>query len=74
MNVMAGADFFTAVLLTWRGLVTYYVLFFLRLDSRRVYVAGITRNRCVTEGQTSCGAQGHRFDWDDSHTHSHRHS
>ena len=43
MNVLAGADFFTVELLTWRGLVTYYVLFFLHLDSRRVSVAGITR-------------------------------
>ena len=28
--------------LTWRGLVTYYVLFFIHLDSRRVSIAGIT--------------------------------
>ena len=24
MNVLAGADFFTVEVLTWRGLVTYY--------------------------------------------------
>lgn len=30
--------------LTWRGLVTYYVLFFLHLESRRVSVAGVTRH------------------------------
>jgi hypothetical protein len=30
--------------LTLRGLVTYYVLFFIRLESRRVDVAGITRH------------------------------
>src|SRR5882757_9437187 len=42
MNVLAGADFFTVEVLTWRGLVTYYVLFFIRLDSRRVSIAGIT--------------------------------
>ena len=29
-------------MITWRGLVTYYVLFFLHLDSRRVSIAGIT--------------------------------
>jgi putative transposase len=40
MNVLAGADFFTVEVLTWRGLATYYVLFFLHLESRRVRVAG----------------------------------
>jgi putative transposase len=44
MNVLAGADFFTVEVLTWRGLVTYYVLFFLHLESRRVGVAGFTRH------------------------------
>jgi putative transposase len=44
MNVLAGCDFFTVQVLTWRGLVTYYVLFFLHLESRRVSVAGITRH------------------------------
>ena len=29
MDVLAGTDFFTVEVLTWRGLVTYYVLFFL---------------------------------------------
>jgi len=42
MDVLAGADFFTVEVLTWRGLVTYYVLFFIHLDSRRVSIAGIT--------------------------------
>jgi putative transposase len=40
--LLAGTDFFTAEVLTLRGLVTYYVLFFIHLESRRVYVAGIT--------------------------------
>ena len=34
--------FFTAEVLTLRGLVTYYVLFFIRLESRQVAIAGIT--------------------------------
>jgi len=42
MDVLAGTDFFTVEVLTWRGLVTYYVLFFIHLDSRRVCIAGIT--------------------------------
>jgi hypothetical protein len=29
---------------TWRGLATYYVLFFLHLETRRVTLAGITRH------------------------------
>ena len=41
---MAGIDFFTVEVLTWRGLVTYYVLFFIHLESRRVSLAGITRH------------------------------
>jgi transposase InsO family protein len=43
MAVLAGIDFFTVEVLTWRGLVTYYVLFFIHLGSRRVSLAGITR-------------------------------
>jgi putative transposase len=42
MELLGGTDFFTAEVLTLRGLVTYYVLFFIHLESRRVYVAGIT--------------------------------
>jgi putative transposase len=44
MAVMAGVDFFTVEVLTWRGLVTYYVLFFLHLETRRVSLAGVTRH------------------------------
>jgi putative transposase len=42
MDVLGSTDFFTLEVLTWRGLVTYYVLFFIHLDSRRVSIAGIT--------------------------------
>src|ERR1700693_3569190 len=44
MNVLAGADFFTVEVLSWRDLVSYYVLFFIHLESRHVSVAGITRH------------------------------
>ena len=44
MTVLAGVDFFTVEVLTWRGLITYYVLFFLHLETRRVSLAGITRH------------------------------
>jgi putative transposase len=44
MAVLAGSDFFTVEVLTWRGLSTYYVLFFLHLESRRITLAGITRH------------------------------
>ncbi len=39
--LLAGTDFFTAEVLTLRGLATYYVLFFIHLESRRVDIAGI---------------------------------
>ena len=35
-------DFFTAEVWTWGGLVTYYVLFFIHLESRKVHIAGVT--------------------------------
>jgi putative transposase len=44
MAVLAGIDFFTVEVLTWRGLVTYYVLSFIHLESRRVSLAGITQH------------------------------
>ena len=44
MAVLAGTDFFSVEVLTLRGLVTYYVLFFIRLEIRRVDVAGITQH------------------------------
>ena len=40
--MLAGTDFFTVEVLTLRGLVTYYVLFFVHLESRKVDIAGIT--------------------------------
>ena len=42
LALLAGTDFFTAEVLTLRGLVTYYVLFFIHLESRRVDIAGMT--------------------------------
>ena len=42
LALLAGTDFFTAEVLTLRGLVTYYVLFFIHLESRQVEIAGIT--------------------------------
>jgi len=42
LAVLTGTDFFTVEVLTLRGLVTYYVLFFIHLESRKVEIAGIT--------------------------------
>ena len=42
MSVLAGTDFFTVEVLTLRGLATYYVLFFIHLESRKVEIAGMT--------------------------------
>src|SRR5215475_4861227 len=44
MSVLAGTDFFSVEVLTWRGLATYYVLFFLNLETRRITLAGMTRH------------------------------
>jgi putative transposase len=44
MAALAGVDFFTVEVLTWRGLATYYVLFFLHQETRPVTVAGITQH------------------------------
>src|SRR5258705_13059585 len=41
LALLAGTDFFTAEVLTLRGLGTYYVLFFIHLETRRVDVAEI---------------------------------
>ncbi|MDY6894971.1 MAG: helix-turn-helix domain-containing protein [Thermotogota bacterium] len=43
-NVLAGCDFFTTEVITPVGLITYYVLFFIHVGSRRVHIAGITPN------------------------------
>jgi transposase InsO family protein len=42
MDVLVATDFFTTEVWTWCGLVTYYVLFFIRLSTREVQVAGLT--------------------------------
>jgi putative transposase len=42
MDVLVATDFFTAEVWTTAGLITYYVLFFIHLASRKVHVAGVT--------------------------------
>jgi transposase InsO family protein len=42
MDVLVATDFFTAEVWTLGGLVTYYILFFLHLGSRKIHVAGVT--------------------------------
>jgi putative transposase len=44
MAVLGGIDFFSVEVLTWRGLATHYVLFFIQLESRRVNLAGSTKH------------------------------
>jgi len=44
MDVLAATDFFTAEVWTKGGLVTYYVLFFMHVATRKIHVAGITPN------------------------------
>jgi transposase InsO family protein len=42
LDVLVATDFFTADVWTLGGLVTYDVLFFLHLGSRKVHIAGVT--------------------------------
>ena len=44
MAVLVATDFFTVEVLTLTGLTTYYVLFFIHLESRRICLAGVTRH------------------------------
>ena len=44
IKTLWATDFFTKKIWTPRGLVEYYVLFFLHVGSRRVYLAGMTPN------------------------------
>jgi putative transposase len=41
-GAIAGADFFTTEVWTWRGLVTFYTVFVIELASRRVQILGST--------------------------------
>jgi len=41
-DVLVGMDFFTAEDLTLKGLLTYYVFFFIHLETRRVSLVGFT--------------------------------
>jgi putative transposase len=42
MDVLVATDFFTTEVWTLGGLMTFYILFFIELDSRRVHIAGVT--------------------------------
>jgi putative transposase len=42
MKTLWATDFFTQTVWTLRGLVVYYVLFFIHIESRRVHLAGMT--------------------------------
>jgi hypothetical protein len=42
MDLFVATDFCTTEVWTACGLVTYYVLFFLHLSSRKIHVAGVT--------------------------------
>jgi len=43
-GAIAGADFFTTEVWTWRGLMTFYTVFVIDLATRRVEVLGTTPN------------------------------
>ena len=41
-DVITACDFFTAEVFTATGLITFYVLFFIQIGSRKVHIAGVT--------------------------------
>ena len=43
-KAIAASDFFTVEVLSWKGLMTHYVLFVIELATRRVAICGITTN------------------------------
>jgi hypothetical protein len=43
-DVLCACDFFTTEVITPHGLITFYVLFFIHIGSRRVHIAGVTVN------------------------------
>jgi putative transposase len=61
LGAIAGADFFTTEVWTWRGLVTFYTVFVIDLASRRVHIVGSTPHpdegfmRQVTRTLTAAG-------------------
>jgi transposase InsO family protein len=69
MEVLWATDFFTTEVWTMGGLVTYYILFFIHLETRQVYIAGVTPHpnegwmkqiaRNMTMDAWGCFAPGH---------------
>jgi putative transposase len=53
-DAIAGADFFTTEVWTWRGLVTYYTVFVIDLASRRVRILGSTPFPTIYSCGKSC--------------------
>ncbi len=44
MDVLTATDFFTTEVWTKGGLVTYYILFFMHVATRKIHIAGLTPN------------------------------
>ena len=41
-DVLVAADFFSVEVLTWHGLIRYFVFFIIEIKTRKVHIAGIT--------------------------------
>jgi len=61
MDVRAGTDFFTVEVLTLRGLVTYYVLFFIHLESLRYLIHDRDTNLALYRGLTWATGWSHHL-------------
>jgi homeodomain-containing protein len=54
-GAIAATDFFTIEAVTWRGLMRYFVLFVIDLQTRRIEIAGIVASRAAPECIRSLG-------------------
>ena len=49
-EVLAAIDFFSVEVLTFAGIIRYYLLFSIRLETREVKIVGITDQACLCSG------------------------
>jgi len=59
-ETFTAADFFTVEVWTLNGFVTFYILFFMELSTRKVYLAGTKPFRCPVKAP-NCNAFAERF-------------
>ncbi len=66
-GAIAATDFFTVEVLTARGLIRYFVLFVIDLETRRIEIAGIVHQPCVGLDEANRAKLDGRDRWVSSH-------